>query len=88
MNRTSRENDGAPPGAKAPDVVVETDNLDGVLTEVISSCLTRSADRGHLLHVEAGMKLWQLNEILDRKGSPARPRPPRGDEAGLVDVRT
>jgi|GEM_PF-1613419 hypothetical protein len=49
--------------------VVETDQLDGVLTQVTSHCLNPDGRRKarNLLHVEGGMKLWQLNALLDSR---------------------
>jgi hypothetical protein len=54
--------------AVTPAVVIETDNLDGILTEVVSTCLLSKATGRKLLHVEAGMKVWQLNALLDIRG--------------------
>ena len=53
--------------AVSPGYIVETDKLDGVLTEVLSGCLNRAAVGRRLVHVEAGIKLWQLNDLLDHK---------------------
>jgi hypothetical protein len=54
--------------AVSPGWVIETDKLDGLLTEVTSDCLNSSATGRNLVHVEAGIKLWELNAILDSKG--------------------
>ena len=51
--------------AVSPGVIVQTDALAGVLTEVTSDCLAAAAAGRRLVHVEAGIKLWQLNAILD-----------------------
>ena len=53
--------------AVSPGYIVETDKLDGVLTEVLSGCLNHAAGGRKLIHVEAGIKLWQLNDLLDHK---------------------
>ena len=53
--------------AVSPGYIVETDKLDGVLTEVLSGCLNNAAVGRKLIHVEAGIKLWQLNDLLDHK---------------------
>jgi hypothetical protein len=51
--------------AVSPGCFIETDRLDGVLTEITSGCLTSAATGRYLVHVEGGMKVWQLNAILD-----------------------
>ena len=53
--------------AVSPGYIVQTDKLDGVLTEVLSGCLNNAAAGRKLIHVEAGIKLWQLNDLLDHK---------------------
>ena len=54
--------------AVTPDVLVETDLLASVVTEVLSaspSILIPSASNLNLVHVEAGIKLVDLNRLLD-----------------------
>jgi hypothetical protein len=56
--------------AVSPAYVVETDKLDNVLTDVLSTSLNArgAALRPHLVHVEAGIKLHVLNTLLDNMG--------------------
>jgi hypothetical protein len=51
--------------AVSPGVIVQTDALAGVLTEITSDCLSPAVVGRRLVHVEGGIKLWQLNAILD-----------------------
>jgi FAD binding domain/FG-GAP-like repeat/FG-GAP repeat len=54
--------------AVSPAYVVETDKLNRVLTNVVSTSLNARGSGLQLVHVEAGMKLWQINEYLDGTG--------------------
>ena len=49
--------------------VVETSRLNGILTDVLSSSLNTAGAglRSRLVHVEAGIKLYELNEYLDAR---------------------
>jgi hypothetical protein len=51
--------------AVSPGYVIETAGLAGVLTDVLPSCLNAAATGLKLVHVEAGIKLYELNEYLD-----------------------
>ena len=51
--------------AVTPDYVVETDRLNRVLTDVLDSSLSPLGAGLKLVHVEAGIKLYELNEFLD-----------------------
>ena len=53
--------------AVSPGYVIETDRLDRVLTDVVPACLNPRGGAMQLVHVEAGIKLYQLNELLDRR---------------------
>ena len=53
--------------AVSPGYVIETDALANILTEITSDCLRPAAAGRKLVHVEGGIKLWQLNAILDSK---------------------
>jgi hypothetical protein len=53
--------------AVSPAYVVETDRLNGVLTDVLSTSLNARAAGRQLVHVEAGIKLHQLNDFLDSR---------------------
>jgi hypothetical protein len=53
--------------AVSPAYVVETDRLDRVLTDVLESCLNATGSGLKLLHVEAGIKIEALNQLLDRR---------------------
>jgi FAD/FMN-containing dehydrogenase len=56
--------------AVSPAYVIETDRLDNVLTEVLSTSLASNVSgeqRSRLVHVEAGIKLHALNALLDRR---------------------
>jgi len=50
--------------AASPGVIVQTDALAGVLTEVTGDYLTPAAAGRRLVHVEGGIKLWQLNAMF------------------------
>jgi hypothetical protein len=54
--------------AVSPGYVVETDKLDKVLTDVLSTSLNPLGSTLRLVHVEAGIKLQALNERLDQMG--------------------
>jgi FAD/FMN-containing dehydrogenase len=56
--------------AVAPAYVVETDKLNGVLTDILSTSLNAAGSglRSRLVHVEAGIKLHELNDFLDARG--------------------
>ncbi|NHZ89539.1 FAD-binding protein, partial [Massilia sp. CCM 8733] len=56
--------------AMTPDYVVETDQLAGIVTDVLEASpaiLISSASHLNLVHVEAGIKLVDLNRFLDGK---------------------
>ena len=53
--------------AVTPAYVVETDRLNGVLTDVLSTSLNPLGSGLRLVHVEAGIKLYQLNDFLDSR---------------------
>jgi hypothetical protein len=54
--------------AVSPAYVVETDRLDRVLSDVLSTSLNGLGSTLRLVHVEAGIKLEALNQILDGMG--------------------
>ncbi|HSC90642.1 MAG TPA: FG-GAP-like repeat-containing protein [Gaiellaceae bacterium] len=60
--------------AVSPGYVVETDKLRNVISHVLGTALntTGSGLRSRLVHVEAGMKLHELNTYLDGKGLAVR----------------
>jgi FAD binding domain/FG-GAP-like repeat len=47
--------------------VVETNRLNRILTDVVPACLNARGAAMRLLHVEAGIKLYKLNELLDNR---------------------
>jgi hypothetical protein len=53
--------------AVSPGYVVETDNLAALLTDVLSTSLNATGSGMLLVHVEAGIKLYKLNELLDAR---------------------
>jgi hypothetical protein len=53
--------------AVAPDYVVETDRLQNVIVDVLDSCLNSAGRALTLMHVEAGIKLDALNNLLDAR---------------------
>jgi hypothetical protein len=56
--------------AVTSDYLVETDQLDSVVTDVLSASqgiLNNRASGLHLVHVEAGIKLYNLNTLLDAR---------------------
>jgi hypothetical protein len=53
--------------AVSPGYVVETDELNAVLTNVLSTSLNAVGSGMRLVHVEAGIKLFALNDLLDAR---------------------
>jgi FAD binding domain/FG-GAP-like repeat len=54
--------------AVSPAYIVETERLNKVLTDVLETSLNARGSTLGLVHVEAGRKLWELNNLLDRRG--------------------
>jgi hypothetical protein len=69
--------------AVSPAYVVETDGLRSVLTDVLDTSLNAagSALRDRLVHVEGGIKLYELNDYLDGR-SPALALKTMGGSSG------